>query len=84
MSWGFRMFPWRDRRGPLAPKRTPDAERAQIHIKRLVFSDGTQVEPQRNSIVVLTGPNNVGKSTFYERFLIIYRRIESLEPSFPT
>jgi energy-coupling factor transporter ATP-binding protein EcfA2 len=63
MSWGSRMFPWWDRRGPFAPKRTPDAERAQIHIKRLVFSDRTQVELQRNSIVVLTGPNNVGKST---------------------
>ena len=32
-------------------------------MKRLVFSDGVELELQRNSIVVFTGANNVGKST---------------------
>ncbi len=44
-------------------KSPPDPDRAQVHVKRLVFSDGVELELQRNSIVVFTGANNVGKST---------------------
>jgi ATPase subunit of ABC transporter with duplicated ATPase domains len=57
----------------LAPKRwlrraseftkTPDAQRAQIHIEKVTFSDGTKVTLKHDSIFVLTGPNNAGKSS---------------------
>jgi hypothetical protein len=37
-------------------------EAAQIHISSLVFSDETRIALSRDTILVLTGPNNVGKS----------------------
>lgn len=34
-----------------------------VSVSQVEFSDGTTIEVLRNSIVVLTGPNNVGKSS---------------------
>ncbi len=34
-----------------------------VAVSQITFSDGTAIDVQRNSIVILTGPNNVGKSS---------------------
>lgn len=52
---------WRARGHPPEEKSSPGP--AHIHVRRLVFSDGTQVPLEQNSILLLTGPNNVGKSS---------------------
>ena len=37
-------------------------EKPQIHFSKIVFNDGTELELQKNSIVVFTGANNSGKT----------------------
>lgn len=37
-------------------------EKAGGYISKVHFNDGTVLDTQRNSIVVLVGPNNAGKS----------------------
>lgn len=41
---------------------SPPPTAAPLWIERLVFSDGTQVDLQPGHIVLIVGPNNVGKS----------------------
>lgn len=38
-------------------------DQPSVSVSQITFSDGTAIDVQGNSIVVLTGPNNVGKSS---------------------
>lgn len=33
-----------------------------IIVKKIIFNDGTEIEPNKNEIILFVGPNNVGKS----------------------
>lgn len=40
----------------------PTTQKPQVYLERIVFSDGTSLDLNHNSIVVFTGANNCGKS----------------------
>ncbi len=41
---------------------TKDKKRPQVYFRKIIFNDGTELQLEKNSIVVFTGANNSGKS----------------------
>jgi energy-coupling factor transporter ATP-binding protein EcfA2 len=59
VSWIER---WRTKAKPTDPL-VEDVGKASVYFSKVTFSDGTEIQLQSNSILVLTGPNNAGKSS---------------------
>lgn len=45
-----------------------------ISVSRLALADGTSVDLKQDAIVVVTGPNNAGKTTFLDELFTLFRR----------